>query len=245
MTTTTISTSERTGHVATDGARRSDAVRGVYATIPLLAGLAPLALVVGATAAESTAGPVAGFSTSWMIFGATAQLVALRLLDAGTAPIIVVASVMLTNLRLGAYGASMAGRWRHRSRRWRLLASGLLVEPSYAVANDEAATGDDRRDATIYLTAALTFFAGWQLLTLAGVLAGDRVAAAIPTDLAIGVALTAMAVPLASRTSASTATAVTAAAIAALTTWLPQGTGILVAGTCGVVVGHLVEGSNR
>ena len=59
------------------GRRRA---RGAMAMLPLLAGYVPFALVIGATAAE-LGSPLAGWAGSWLIYGGSVHLAALRTLD--------------------------------------------------------------------------------------------------------------------------------------------------------------------
>lgn len=220
---------------------RSAAFDGVRAAAPLLVGLTPLGLVVGATIANSSVGPLPGLSTSWIIYGATAQLMAVRLLDGGATPLVVVASVLLVNLRISAYGAGMAPAWRTASRRWRLLASALLVEPSYAVGTAEPADADPDHGRVRYLGGALTFFIGWQILTVIGMSVGDGVTRVVSADVALGVALISMVIPAAMRSGAATGSALVGGAVGVATVGLPDGTGTLLAGACGVAAGWLIE----
>ncbi len=48
--------------------------------LPLSVGYVPLALVIGAAAADHGA-PLAGWTGSWLIFAGSAQLVAIRTMD--------------------------------------------------------------------------------------------------------------------------------------------------------------------
>jgi predicted branched-subunit amino acid permease len=59
---------------------RSAALDGVLTMLPLLAAYIPFALVIGAAVAEHGS-PVAGWSGSWLIYGGSAHLAAIRTLD--------------------------------------------------------------------------------------------------------------------------------------------------------------------
>src|SRR6478735_6600786 len=116
---------------------------------PLAGALAPLGFVIGATAAGSAIHPLVGLATAPLIFGASAQLVAIRMLDGGAPPVLIVATVALVGARLMLYGAVMAPHWQGASRRWKLLASAFLVEPTVALgaarAERTAEEADHRR----------------------------------------------------------------------------------------------------
>src|SRR5262245_37003359 len=58
----------------------SPARQGVLTMLPMLVGYVPFALVIGSAAAEHGAS-VAGWSGSWIVFGGSAQLAAIRTID--------------------------------------------------------------------------------------------------------------------------------------------------------------------
>ena len=92
-----------------------------------------------------------------------------------------------------------------------------------------------------YLGAALTFFVGWQMLTVVGMFVGDGVTTVVSADVALAVALVAMAVPAAMRSEAATGAALVGAGVGIVTVATPDGTGTLVAGACGVLAGSLIS----
>ena len=99
------------------------AVRGARAILPLLLGVAPLALVVGVKAAAADAPAGAAWATSLGIYGASAQLAAIDLLDRGVSPILVVITVAAVNVRLALYGLSLAPNWRGTGAAWQATAA--------------------------------------------------------------------------------------------------------------------------
>jgi hypothetical protein len=70
----------------------------------------PFCLVVGMTAAAGPQ-PLAGLATGPTIYGGSAQLSAVRLLESGAGVAVIVASVLVINARLLLYGAAMAPHW--------------------------------------------------------------------------------------------------------------------------------------
>ena len=104
---------------------------GFMTMVPFVVGLAPFALVIGATAAN-TSDPLAAWSGSWLVYGGSAHLAVLRSVDAGL--LVAVAGALLINARLLAYSASLAQRWRDQPRWFRLVAAALVIDPTWAVA---------------------------------------------------------------------------------------------------------------
>src|SRR5688572_25029151 len=86
---------------------------GALAVAPMLAGYAPLALVVGAAIAAHR-NPGAAWAGIWPIFGGSAHLSVLRVVDQGAGARPAIAIGLLVHARLGVYSASLAPRWRDR-----------------------------------------------------------------------------------------------------------------------------------
>lgn len=229
-----------------DRARRwSSARAGAVAMAPLLAGVAPYGAVIGATVASSSVDPLVGWSTSWTVYGGTAQLSAVTLLDAGAPLVVLVATVAIINLRLAVYAAALAPRWRGAPRWWRALACYLLVDPSYALGAQHAATDPDPAEhRAYYLGGAMTLWVGWLVACGAGLALGDRITDVVPADLVSEVMLVALVAPaLRVREQRSGVVVAGIAAVVLLT--LPLGVGSLVAATSGALVAHRLDVRRR
>ena len=77
---------------------RAGARDGALAMLPLLAAYVPFALVIGSVAADHGR-PLAGWAGSWLIFGGSAHLAALRTLDQA-GPVAAILTGLLVNARL-------------------------------------------------------------------------------------------------------------------------------------------------
>src|SRR6476661_2396090 len=109
----------------------SDYAGGARAMVPWLLGVIPFGLVIGVSAARADVPGVAAWLGGPLLFGGSAHVATVQLLDAHAAAAVVAA--LAINARLVLYSAAMAPRWRGRSRAWQALAAGLLVDPSFAV----------------------------------------------------------------------------------------------------------------
>jgi predicted branched-subunit amino acid permease len=116
--------------------RRSHLLAGASAMVPWLVGIVPYGLVVGISAAQADLPTLAGWLTGPLIFAGSAQVATIQLLDSGAAPVVVVAAALVINARLVLYSATMAPHWRGTSRRYRALATYVLVDPSVVVGVD-------------------------------------------------------------------------------------------------------------
>jgi predicted branched-subunit amino acid permease len=211
---------------------------GVRDMTPVVAMLMPIGFVIGATAAGSHVPPLVGLASAPLIFGASAQLVIIHMLDGGAAPALIVATAALVSARLMLYGAVMAPHWQKSSLRWKLFASSFLVEQTVALAAPYAARTPDAAEHRKYYTGlAVTLWCGWVAATAAGVLIGTRASAVVPIDPLRVLAFVAFAVPAARANTGACRAALAAAAAALLFAGLPQGTGLLLAGVIGVAAG--------
>src|SRR4051794_32318595 len=215
--------------------------QGARDMAPLAAALAPIAFVIGATAARSL-NPFLAVAMGPVIFGASGQLVVIRMLGSHAAPLLILATVAIVNARLTLYGAVMAPHWRCGSLRWKLLASAFLVEPTVALGEAHAGrTTDDAAHRRYYMSAALCLWLVWLAATVAGVCLGTRASAVVPEAPVRVLAFVALAVP-AARASAGTRRAAFVGATAALAlSGTPYGLGVLAAAALGIAGGIASE----
>jgi len=213
---------------------------GARAMLPLLAGVAPFGLVIGVTVAELGVPHLAGWSLSWLVYAGSAQLAAVGLVANSASALVVVASVAVINLRIGLYSAAMAPHWRGTSRAWRLLASYLLIDPSFAVGSQSYDGSRSKREAHLhYLGAALVLWVGWLVVTGHGVTVG----AVLPAELrleSIGPLYIAALVVMAIRTRAVAVAVGVAVVAAVLASMLPLHLGPAVGMVAGLLAGSMM-----
>ena len=227
-----------------EGCARGEGWAGVMAMVPMVAGLAPFALVLGSVIAEHST-PLAGWAGTWPIFSGSAHLIVLRVVDDGGGAPLAIASGLLVNARLGIYSASLAARWKGQPSWFRVVAAPLLIDPTWALAEERlsrpGSATDHRR---YYLGAGITLAVGWAMMVTAGMVVGRHFRGAFGLDLAVPLCLVALMGPRLGRWSDAGVVA-TAGLVAAMTAgWLP-GTGLLLAIAAGVAVGRLGDGGRR
>ena len=162
--------------VAPAGSSRGhDVVAGVKAMLPWLTGIVPFGLVIGVRAAQADIPTFAGWLTGPLLFGGSAQIAVIDLLDAGAAPAVVIAAALAINLRFVLYSATMAPHWRGMPRWWQALAAAVLVDPSVAVGVDGYERAADRRRGHLhYLGGAGVLWVAWVTAIAVGATAGAR-----------------------------------------------------------------------
>ena len=229
----------RRGRIA--GPRPRSASRaGVEAMVPFILGLSPVALIVGATIGEHEARWAAWMGV-WPIFSGNAHVATVRALhDAGAA--VAILTGLAVNTRVAAYGFAVAARWQHQPRWFRLLAPGLLVDPTFAADEHHAAHHPDPTEQRrFFLAAGLTLgVAFWALVTI-GMLVGGRLGGGLGLDITVPLCLV---VSLGARVRARPAAvaATLGALVIVVSAGWPSGTGMLVAIAAGAAGGLLAEG---
>jgi predicted branched-subunit amino acid permease len=225
MTTTTSSTRE----IVMEGARD---------ITPLVIAVIPYALAIGAVVGASSVPTVAGWVSGPLIFAGTPQLMVIQMLEAGAAPLVIVASALLVNARLLIYGVGMSSWFSTTSRRRRLLLAAPLLDQLYLVMVPRFERGDldERGRQAYYAGAAALLVVAWSTAQLIGVLAGTAVPESVGLEVAAPVTFAGLLARAASKRATSWVAAV-AAAVAVIAAYLPYRTATLVAVVVGVIVG--------
>ena len=166
--------------------RASIVSRACRYALPLILAYTPFGLALGATPAATHLPPLIAWSSSPLLFGGAAQLLAVQLLDTHANPVVVVLAALVVNARMLLYSAALAphtAAWPAR-RRW--LGAYLLADPVYALANNRfhgPHRGSARDRWRYHLTVGLTLWTAWLTLTAAGVLLGRVLPTSLPTSL--------------------------------------------------------------
>jgi predicted branched-subunit amino acid permease len=233
MTSTTVTVGADALHTP----HRSTAARdGALAMLPLAAGYVPFALVIGAAVAARGAA-LAGWAGSWLIYGGSAHLTALRTLDKA-GPVVAILTGLVVNARLIVYSASLARRWQGQPRWFRFAAAGLIIDPTWAAGERHAdQTADLAAQRRYFLAAGITLGTVWSGAIAAGALVGARLDW-LDVDIVIPLCLIAF-VGGGLRAAAERRVIVAAATTAVLTRDFPAGTGLPTAIAVGVAVGAL------
>jgi predicted branched-subunit amino acid permease len=118
--------------------------RDAFAVAP---GMVPFGIALGVTIATTGFGDLAGLLGGPAVYGGSAQLTAVTLLDQGVALVALVISAVIVNMRLMLYSAALAPRFRHQPRWFRWIAPHFIIDQTYllASARGELSPGEFRR----------------------------------------------------------------------------------------------------
>jgi predicted branched-subunit amino acid permease len=156
---------------------RSDVVDGARAITPMVLGVVPFGIAIGAIAAKSHLGTATGLAGSILLLGGSAQLAIIQLLDGGATGVVAVTAALIINARLLVYGVGLAPWFPTTSRRGRLLLAMPLVDQLYLTAStDFVHSGrDEAARRRFYAGAALHIWSAFIAAQVLGALAGRSV----------------------------------------------------------------------
>lgn len=156
--------------------------QGARLSIPVVVASGPFAALFGAIAVDNGLSVFEAFLMSASVFGGASQMVGIELFGHHVAPWLIVLSIFAVNFRHVLYSAAIGRSLSHWSAPKQAIAYFLLTDPQYAFAESEAQSG--RKVSFVwYMGAALTVYFFWNVLTLAGAIAGTF----IPDTSALGI----------------------------------------------------------
>ena len=217
--------------------------QAVRDTTPVVLAYAPFGLALGATLAATHLPPLIAWSSSPLLFGGAAQLLAVQMLDAGAAATLVVLGALVVNARMLLYSAALAPHTAEWPARWRWLGAYLMADPVYALAITRFTghTDGPRERLRYYLTAGLVLWFAWMGLTGAGVLLGGVLPPSLRLDLAAPLTFLLLLLPMLTSRPAYAAAA-TGGTVAVAASGLPLGLGLLAGAAAGIAVGGWLGG---
>lgn len=217
-------------------------VSGVKAIAPVLLALLPFGLAFGATAAGSGLSAIEALGMSVFVAAGAAQLAAVQLISTGASVAVVVLTVLVINLRLMLYSASLAPHFRRLPLGWKALLSYHLTDQAYAATitrfDDGVTREPDKR--WYFLGAGLAIWTTWQAATIGGIFLGARVSEGWSLDFVLPLIFIALAVP-AVKDRTTGAAALSAGAAAVFASAMPLNLGLLAAALVGVLGGLFAE----
>lgn len=165
--------------------------QGARDMTPMIIGIVPFGLALGATIGASSIDPWAGFMSAPLILAGAAQLATLQMLETGSHPVVIVASALLINLRILLYSASLASWFQGVRLRTRLLMAAAVIDQTHLVCTPRFERGDlDRRGRVAYFTGAGTWLvAAWIASQTVAVLLGAELPDSARLDMAAPFAL--------------------------------------------------------
>jgi predicted branched-subunit amino acid permease len=205
---------------------------------PLLIPAMPFALVLGVTIAESGVGDLAGWASSFLMFGGASQLTAVTLLGEGAGVVAAVLGALTVNARHVMYSAALVPQFRAQPHWFRRVGPYLLLDQVFALVSTHDAPPVNWR--AYYLGAGAFAWGLWQIAVGAGVMFGPALPVDVDITFVIPALFLALLVPGLTRRPAAMA-AVVAGVMTAIFWRIPNRGGMLIGGLAGILAGYLSE----
>jgi 4-azaleucine resistance transporter AzlC len=217
-------------------------VSGAKAIMPVSLALIPFAVAFGATAMGSGLSALEALAMSVFVFAGAAQLAIVPLISAGASVAVVVLTVLVINLRMTLYSASLAPHFRGLPAGWKSLLSYLLTDQAYAATithfDDGRTVEQDKR--WYFLGVALAIWVTWQAATMLGVFLGSWASEGGSLDFVLPLIFIALTLP-AIKDRMTAAAAVSAGIAAVFAAAMPLNLGLITAALVGVLGGLVAE----
>jgi 4-azaleucine resistance transporter AzlC len=211
-----------------------------------LLALIPFALAFGTMAAGSGLSALEALAMSVFVFAGAAQLAMVPLISADASVAVIVLTVLVINLRMALYSASLAPHFRRLTAGWKGLLSYLLTDQAYAATItrfDEGRTEEpDKR--WYYLGAAVAVWVTWQPAAMLGVFLGSRASEGWSLDFVLPLTFIALVLPAIKDRTTATA-ALSAGGTAVFVAAMPLNLGLITAALVGVLGGLVAENVAR
>ncbi len=216
---------------------------GFKDTFPLVVGAIPFGLIFGAGAVTNGISPAGAQAMSLFVFAGSSQFIASQLIGSGVGVMIIVLTTFVVNVRHALYSVTLAPYLKHLPQRWLAPLGFWLTDETFVIV----AARYSRQDKSPYkhwyfLGSEIFMYANWNVCTLLGIIAGQR----IPNlaDLGLGFAMTVtfigILIPLL-QNRAILVSAVVAAITAVVAYPIPNKLYLILAAVLGIVAGVVVE----
>lgn len=221
--------------------RQQAYTQGAKDAFPSVVGLIPFGLIVGTASTAAGMDPWLALAMSIIVYAGASQLAAIALMVQSAPLPIVLATVLVVNLRFVMYSASLAPFFRELStpRKW-LLSYGL-TDHLFALVNARfTPDGSHKHIDAYYIGGAVPTWLTWNTMVAIGIFAGTMVPKQWALDFAIPLVFLALVFP-ALTTRTHWLTAVVALVAAFFTAGLPMKLGLITAAFAGVAIGTWLD----
>ena len=220
---------------------RSALAAGVRASLPVVLGLVPFAVITGVAMVASGIPPLAAILMSLLVCAGASMLASAQLLASGAPVLLILLATIFINLRFMMYGASLRHHFAGQPLGRRLLMSYFNADYVYGlcIARFAERPGDHSK-LEFFLGAGIATWLFWQAGVLAGVAIGAGVPPAWKLEFAAPLAFISMSVPLL-RDRAMVAAALAAGVTVVAAHDLPLGLSVIAAALAGISVGLLFD----
>lgn len=215
---------------------------GIRAVLPMAPPVPVFGLVLGLLISESTVvSNLAGWSSSFVVFGGASQLAAILVLDAGGTAAFAIITIVVVNARHMMYSAALQDRFRGAPTWFRWIGPYFLADQVFATSEQRPDTDTMPYRVSYFMAGGLFWWVLWQLMVGIGVLVGNVIPTSWSLDFAVPLLFLALLIN-ALRDRPGLVAAAVSGVVAVLGRDLePAGLGLLGGAICGVTVAALLD----
>ncbi|MEL6982424.1 MAG: AzlC family ABC transporter permease, partial [Actinomycetota bacterium] len=161
------------------------ATEGLRDVTPMVVGVAPFGLAIGAAISTTSLSLGQGLVSGVAILAGASQLTVITMLDDGVAPLVIILSALIVNVRILLYSAALAPWFRDEPLRRRLILAIPVIDQMYftCVPRFERCDLDRGERRAYYLAAGGFLIVGFLSTQAVAIVAGAQ----LPTWTGIGV----------------------------------------------------------
>ncbi len=223
--------------------RRSEFLAGIQATLPLVVGATPFAIIFGALAVNSGLSPAAAMGFSIFVFAGSSQFIGSNLVRQGVGIPLIVFTTFIVNVRHALYSATLAPHMKHLPQRWLLPLGFWLTDETFVVVITRYNQPDTSPFKHWYhLGSSVIMYLNWNFWTLIGIVAGQSIPDLSQYGLAFAMDVTFIGMVMPQLKNRPMVLAALVAGLSAVAlNKLPNQLGLIVAVFIGIAVGLAAE----
>lgn len=162
--------------ITVESSVKAEALRGMRASLPVMLGFIPFALVLGAQATQKGLSVIEVLLMTGLNFGGGSEFTAMNLWTAPPHVLLIVAMSILVNSRHLLMGAALAPYLRHLSKRRAIPALFFMCDESWAMALADAQRQSyNRLSLSYYLGVSAGLYLTWVIFAALGAALGPSI----------------------------------------------------------------------
>lgn len=221
-------------------AKQQDFFTGARATLPILLGVVPFALISSVAAVSVGLTPFEAMGMSFIVFAGASQLAVLQLLGEGTVWLVMVLTAWVINLRFSMYSATLAPYLQDEPLYRKAPFAYILSDQAFGVTMSHFANEIPANPAWYYYGTAAAIWLTWIISAIAGALLGTLVLESWGLDFAFPLSFLAL-MFAALKDRPAVIAALVGGLTAIITRGLPYNLGLILAALLGIGAGVLAE----
>lgn len=220
---------------------RSAFLSGALASLPIIPGLIPFAMIAGMAALDAGMHPLTAQLYSMIVFAGASQIAAAQLIAHHAEPLVIILTIWIINLRFVMYSASLSTKLPS-SKIPKPLQAYVMTDQSFVICagmfDQNQVRIEDR--ATFYFGSSVALWLAWQLATGLGIVFGSVIPASWSLDFGVWLCFIAIMIP-GLRDFPAVIAALVGGSLGLALHGLPFNLGLVAGSVAGITTGYFCE----